>query len=98
MKRLLAAGATFAAAASLFAGVAFAHGGPASNNPVDPDDPSCMGQLASMHAKDDGGQKNSVENRSHSGFGGPFDTVQEQMKAFKAYCDQQTPEPPGSGF
>lgn len=84
--------------AGLLAGSVYAHGGPASANPVNPDDASCMGQLASMHANE-GGQKKSVENRPHGGFGGPFDSVKDQMKAFKAFCDGDGGfTPPGSGF
>lgn len=74
--------------ASVLATSVSAHGGGGAIV-IDPADKNCMGQLASLHAKDDGGQKNSMETRPHPGFDGPHETVKDQMKAFKAYCDAE---------
>ena len=73
--------------------VAFAHGGPAGNSDyyVEPGSKACMGQLASMHAQDElkgtNGLPDSFAASGHGGFGlTKGASVQETMKAFKAYC------------
>jgi hypothetical protein len=75
-----------------------AHGGPA-NESVNPDDPNCMGQLASLHAHDYNGVAHALADL-HPDLGGPFDSVKDQMKAFKAYCNGELggPVDPPSGF
>jgi hypothetical protein len=71
-----------------FATLAFAHGGGA----VDPADSNCMGQLARLHAngKNNGNNPDTVKgfgtDQSHLGLGGPYDSIQAQSKAFKAFC------------
>lgn len=80
------------ALSSVFATFAFAHGGGGAHY-VDPADSNCMGQLARLHAngKELGNnpdiQNGFGTNQPHPGLGGPYASIQEQAKAFKAYCN-----------
>lgn len=74
-----------------FATLAFAHGG----GTVDPTDSNCMGQLASLHAngKNPGNNPDTVNgfgtDQGHPGLGGPYESIKQQAKAFKAFCDAE---------
>lgn len=83
------------AGAALFASVmpAFGHGmgsGPAA---IHPEEPSCIGQLASMHAKKFKGVSHTNHIEKHPGDPDKplktFETVQDQMHAFKTYCEAE---------
>jgi len=79
---------------ALSAGSASAHGAGGGRNHVSPDDSSCLGQLASKHAKQNVGIAHSTWRR-HGNFvpSGPYDSVKDMMKAFKAYCDGSADAP-----
>ena len=74
-----------------FAPFASAHGGGA--NGVDPASPSCMGELARLHAngKNPGNNPDTKKgfgtNQPHPGLGGPYESIKDQAKAFKTYCN-----------
>lgn len=75
-----------------FATLTFAHGGGGADA-VDPADSNCMGQLARLHANDKnpGNNPDTMNgfgtNQAHPNLDGPYDSIQDQAKAFKAYCD-----------
>jgi|SRR3989344_1851230 len=94
IKKIAAAGIA-AAGILAYTMPVFAHGGGNPNNQyyVDPESPSCMGELARLHAngKNPGTNPDTENgfytNQPHPGLGGPYDTVQEQAKAFQEYCE-----------
>ncbi len=85
--------ATIAAGVALLASAlpVFAHGG-GPNYEIGPEDPNCMGQLASLHAngKDNGNKPDTIKgfrtNQNHPNLGGPYQSTQEQAKGFQEFC------------
>ena len=92
MKKKIIAGAIAGAALLASVAPAFGHGmgtGPAA---IDPEAPSCMGQLASMHAKRFKGVPNT-DHINYNGSGRPnlvrYEDVQDQMHGFQDYCSPE---------
>ncbi len=92
MRKKLIAGAI--ASAALMASVVpvFGHGMGAGPNAIPPEEPSCVGQLASKHAK----QFKGIAHTNHVDTSGlpqgpklqTFETVQVFMHGIQDYCSQ----------
>lgn len=97
VSKLLAALLAMSVGLVFFAATASAHGGGGAYY-VDPASPSCMGELARLHAngKEPGNNPDTMNgfgtDQAHPNLDGPYESIQEQAKAFKAYCNSDLEE------